>query len=301
VIDFKPMLAATVKDPAALTFPLLASPKLDGVRALVRGGVVLSRNLKPIPNQHVQRTLGHLEGLDGELILGPPQAKDVFNQTVGVVKRVDGAPEVTFWVFDRVPTAGEPDWRFTQRFEQAQAALEKKRVAPAVATWVPHYLVTSPLELQQFEEGWVQFGYEGMMLRDPAGRYKHGRSTLKEQGLLKLKRFEDAEAVVIGFEELMHNANEATTNELGAKARSSKKTGLVGRDTLGALVVKGLNGRFKGVVFKLGTGFDALTRQAIWRNQPVWLGQVVKYKFFDIGAKDAPRFPVYLGPRPDGL
>ena len=39
-----PMLAATVKSVADLRFPLLASPKLDGVRAYVKNGVVWSRS-----------------------------------------------------------------------------------------------------------------------------------------------------------------------------------------------------------------------------------------------------------------
>ena len=50
----KPMLSGTVTDPAALRYPVLVSPKLDGYRASVQGGVVLSRNLKPIPNAHVR-------------------------------------------------------------------------------------------------------------------------------------------------------------------------------------------------------------------------------------------------------
>ena len=298
--DFKPMLAATVKDREALRFPLLASPKLDGVRAIVRDGVVLSRNLKPIPNDHVQRTFSKLEGLDGELILGPPNAKDVFLRTVSAVKRTEGRPEVAFWAFDRVPFDGA-DWRFHQRLEQVERTLKKVRLSTDLAAKVPHYQIGGAVELQHLEDGWLAFGYEGVILRDPSGLYKHGRSTLKEHGLLKLKQFEDAEAKIIGFEELMHNANEATTNELGAKSRSSHKAGLVGRGTLGALMVVGVNGTYKGVEFKIGTGFDAAARDEIWGNRAKWFHQVIKYKYFAKGAKDAPRFPVYLGPRPGGL
>ena len=64
---FKPMLAATLKSPEALKFPVVASPKLDGVRAIIIDGVVMSRNLKPIPNVFVQKIFGHREfnGFDG--------------------------------------------------------------------------------------------------------------------------------------------------------------------------------------------------------------------------------------------
>ena len=69
----KPMLAAKT-DGKGLSYPLLASPKLDEVRALIINGVVMSRSFKPIPNAHVQELFGRPEynGLDGELIVGSP-------------------------------------------------------------------------------------------------------------------------------------------------------------------------------------------------------------------------------------
>jgi len=68
-------------------------------------------------------------------------------------------------------------------------------------------VINSAEELDAFEAACLRDGFEGVMLRSPSGRYKFGRSTLKENLLLKLKRFEDAEAQIIGFEELSHNAN----------------------------------------------------------------------------------------------
>ena len=44
-------------------------------------------------------------------------------------------------------------------------------------------------------------GYEGLMLRDPNGVYKFGRSTVKENILLKVKDFMDDEAEIISFRE----------------------------------------------------------------------------------------------------
>ncbi len=56
---FKPMLADAIEpDKYPLRFPLFVSPKLDGVRCVVRDGVAYSRSLKPIPNQFVQFVLG---------------------------------------------------------------------------------------------------------------------------------------------------------------------------------------------------------------------------------------------------
>jgi len=133
------------------------------------------------------------------------------------------------------------------------------------------------------------------MLRKPDGKYKHGRSTAKEQILMKLKRFEDAEAKILGFEEQMHNGNEATTDKLGAKVRSAKKSGMTGKNTLGALQVVGVNGEFKNAGFNIGSGFNDELRAKIWKSQDLFKGQIVKYKYFSNGSKDAPRFPVFLG------
>jgi DNA ligase-1 len=69
---FKPMLAAsTVPDLNDINYPVMASPKLDGIRCVTPNGDVLSRNLKAIPNHHVRHTLQALrvQGLDGELMI----------------------------------------------------------------------------------------------------------------------------------------------------------------------------------------------------------------------------------------
>jgi DNA ligase-1 len=97
------MLAAKA-DLDKLRYPLLASPKLDGVRAIVKNGVVLSRSLKTIPNERVQQLFGleALSNLDGELIVGSPVSKTCYTDTVSGVMRASGAPYVTFFAFDFV-------------------------------------------------------------------------------------------------------------------------------------------------------------------------------------------------------
>lgn len=143
------------------------------------------------------------------------------------------------------------------------------------------------------EEHYLGLGYEGVMLRNPQSLYKHGRATEKSQDLLKVKRFVDAEAEIIGYEELLHNNNEPTTNELGYTERSSNKENLVGANTLGALICK----TTEGIVFKIGTGYDAALRQKLWNERESLIGKLVKYKYFAVGVKEAPRFPVFIGIR----
>ena len=47
---FKPMLASPM-ELEHVRWPMYASVKLDGIRAVVRDGKLLSRSLKPIPNK----------------------------------------------------------------------------------------------------------------------------------------------------------------------------------------------------------------------------------------------------------
>jgi DNA ligase-1 len=276
---FKPMLAGEA-DLANLNFPLLASAKLDGIRATVRDGVVMSRSNKPIPNPYVQRMFGAMEHYDGELIVGDPKAKDCFRNTTSHAMSQDKSDfNVAFYAFDHIQHLGNP---YAARFKLIKS---KNRVVRLEQ----HYVCDLPT-LLLLEENLLAEGFEGLILRREDAPYKRGRSTAKEQYLLKLKRFVDAEAVVIGFEERMHNGNEAVTNELGRTKRSSHQANKTGRGDLGAILV-----RFGEVEFSIGTGLDDSERVEIWNNRDRYLGQLAKFKYFPVGVKDAPRHPVFMG------
>lgn len=280
---FKPMLA-TDADLTKLRFPLLASPKLDGIRAVVRDGVVYSRTNKPIPNKFVQEMLSGFEHFDGELIVGDPYSKTVYRDTVSHVMSNDKTNfDLRYYVFDHVEY-------MDRGYETRRKHLIGLQNFPMLEALHQTY-VTCMEDLLALEESYLNNGYEGLILRDPTAPYKRGRSTVKEGYLLKMKRFTDAEFKVIGFEERMHNGNEATTNELGRTARSSHKAGKVGLGDLGALVLEG-----NGFTFSVGTGFDDATRKALWeiRNDGL-VGRLVKIKYFAVGMKTAPRHPVFLG------
>lgn len=279
------MLAAAT-DGKHLTYPLLLSPKLDGVRCLIINGVAMSRSLKPIPNKHVQKLFGRAElnGLDGELVVGPVSGHDVFQRTSSGVMSIEGEPEVNFWVFDDFNESGA----FHRRLHTAHRRIKKQKFCEDV----PHHIITTEEQLPSMEEDYLELGYEGIMLRHPDGPYKHGRSTAKESYLLKLKRFTDSEAEVIGFTQLMTNRNEAKRNELGHQERSSKKEGLVGAGVLGAIKVRDC---ITKVEFEIGTGFTAEQREKFWHGRQLMIGQLVKYKSQPVGVKEKPRFPVFLG------
>jgi DNA ligase-1 len=291
---FKPMLAATIEDTSTLKYPLIVSPKLDGIRAMIHGSDVVSRNLKLIPNRAIQEIFGHIQmdGWDGELVVGSPTDKNCFNTTSSGIMSRDGEPEAVLYVFDIfIENVG-----FQDRYSRLLSEVDKIKHNYVKA--VPHMVCISQKDLRDSENVFLKQGYEGLMVRSSDGLYKQGRSTAKQGWLMKLKQFADAEAEIIGIEEQLHNGNTAIKNALGQLERSSKKEGLTGKNTLGALKVRGINGAFKGVEFSIGTGFDDDLRAVIWGDKNL-IGKIVTYKYFPIGCLEAPRFPVFLRFRND--
>lgn len=297
---FRPMLAATLENLTTLKFPVLVSDKEDGIRCVLRESVInagkrmaYSRTLKPIPNLHIRNTLTQSSiplGLDGELISGQN-----FQETTSAVMTGAERPEFEYRVFDYFGVSYRTP--FAARYEALRILTEQFR---AVYPWlhlVPHTLVNNLAELNLYEEQAVIIRKkEGVMIRSVDGQYKFGRSTLREGWLLKLKRFTETEARVVGFTELMRNENEQVSDNLGYADRSSAQDNLVPGNTLGALICRDCNSHIQ---FNIGTGFTAKQRYEIWVNQDKYLGQVVTYKYQNFGIKNAPRAPVFLRWRPD--
>lgn len=294
-LGFRPMLAAKL-DLKRIQWPLLVQPKLDGIRAIVHNGQALSRTLKPIPNSFVQAFFelrkNLFEGLDGELIVGDPIAKDVFQKTTSGIMSEAGEPNFTFYAFDFWHTF-DPAYKrrgslihwFSTNAKSLNESGNRIQMLPAIE-------VNTPERLEEVRESYLQLGYEGLIARQFVSNYKYGRATANQGSLLKWKEFVDEEATVIDFQELMHNENEAVVDKLGLTKRSSHKDNKIPGNTLGALIVR--SDRYGGV-FNVGSGFDQVLRQQIWNNKERYLGKLVKFKHFPIGQKDLPRHPIFLG------
>lgn len=311
--QFKPLLAVQADDLSLIKYPKMVSPKLDGIRAIVIDGVIVSRNLKPIKNKYIQSILSHsmFSGLDGELIVGSPMAKTlfteqlvdggtiemdegVFRNTSSGVMSADGEPDFTYWVFDNYldSTHGFEDrYKRLENWYDKLPSQYRKHIKI-----LPHMTVHSESELDAYEEAYLTQGYEGAMLRSLDGKYKFGRSTLKEEILLKVKRFSHMEVEILGKKERMHNANEATTDALGRTERSSHKENLIGRGDLGALIVREY-GKTDSKDFSVGSGFDDKQRKWIWENFEEFKKNIGRIKFFAYGEYEVPRFPVWDGIR----
>lgn len=261
---------------------LLASVKLDGIRAITTEDGLKSRSLKPIRNKYIQETLRSLPpGLDGELIVGLPNAPDVFNRTTSGVMSGGGSPEFIYYVFDL--------WNSDQVY--ANRVQDLRAINHPNIFMLEQRMVQSLEELEAFERSVLDCGYEGVIVRRPDAPYKFNRATNREGYLMKVKRFEDSEAVIIGVKQKMHNANEAVTNELGLTKRSTSKEHKEPLEQVGAFIVRDL---ITGVEFQVH-GFSHTDAAKWWAERENLLGKVITYKHLPIGAIDAPRFPIFKG------
>ena len=229
------------------------SEKLDGVRAYWNGNNFISRkgNIFNAPHWFV-RGLPKTP-LDGELWLG----REKFEVLSGIVRRQfptdSDWEDVKFMVFD-LPTHTQI---FDERLKQLYSIINKIG-APHIQL-VEQYKLTSHEQLMNKLDDVVMQGGEGLMLHLGSSLYKSGRTS----DLLKVKKYEDAEAVVISY--------------LPGKG---KYTGM-----LGALLVETTDKKR----FKIGTGFSDEER----KNPPV-VGTIITYKHYGLTSKGIPRFASFM-------
>ena len=281
--------------------PLYIQPKFDGIRMLCHNGIAYSRSLKPLPNRHLQSIVStyasYFEGLDGEITFNDSSNPLDFNKAHSITMTRDTKlpTDIRYTVFDmwNRQNGYNHDNELWNAFDKLTIEQHKLKIYCALKQTYPCSDID---ELNTYESNFIQSGYEGAILRKGNCHYKHGRSTARELALIKMKRFHDAEAVIIGAEELMHNANEAEISETGYQVRSSHKENMIPSGKLGALVVTWNNKKFN-----LGTGFNDQTRIEFWdiKDKLIQDKQTVKFKYKNLGSKGNPLFPVFLGLRND--
>lgn len=282
------MLAAT-GNPSK--FPILVSPKIDGIRCIVRNGKLVSRALIEFQNRALQAKFANLpDGIDGELIVGLPTDKEVFKSTTKAVMSHDGdVSDVRFYVFDYLPNLEAQELEFQVRQGMLKRTIEALHHDAIVQ--LEHVYCMTQEELMSLEETWVVAGYEGVIARWVHGPYKFGRATEREGFMSKIKRWNDSEAIVVGLVEQMHNVNEQTRDNLGYTKRSSSKAGKTPAGTMGALKCR----LASGIEFELGSGFSAADRRNLWDDGDQVIGRIVCFKFQMLSEDGVPRFPIWKG------
>ena len=283
--QIKPLLACEVplND---VKFPVYVSTKLDGIRCLIIDGVAYSRSLKPIRNKYIQSIIGNekYNGFDGELVVGNIYDKDVFQKTTSGVMSEQGEPNFVFYVFDDFTN---PTLPYSERADKMRYKVD---TLTDRIKFLGQKLIHTVDDIKLVLGKEQSLGGEGLILRNPDGVYKFGRSTPKQQLSIKVKFFEQDEFEIVGFEERYTNTNETTINELGYTSRSSHRDNLVPTNALGSLVLK-----CGDTTFKCGTGFTDEQRQEIWDNRDKYLGKLASVRYMSVGLKERPRIPSFIG------
>lgn len=256
-INISVLLAHKYQDGVTKPTGWWMSEKLDGVRAYWNGKCFYSRlgNAFFAPSWFTQDLPRHMH-LDGELFGG----RKKFQSTVSIVKTPGHAlwNKVTYSVFDAPHLEKEP---FEKRMKAIQEYFDKAK--PKYAKIVEHVKCTGTDHVDKELKRIIGLGGEGLMIREPGSKYERKRS----KTLLKIKKFHDAEAVVIGYE--ASKSNPGLTGALWVQMACGKK-------------------------FKVGSGLSNKDRRS-----PPKKGTIITYKFQEYTNSRTPRFPTYVGIRID--
>jgi ATP-dependent DNA ligase len=300
-----------------LKFPYLVSDKMDGMRAITINGEMYSRSMKKLRDGVHEYFLDFLieseeAGLvfDGELY----STEVPFNKLMSTFSRggADIPTHVRYCIFDMMT---RDEWLngterpFASRVTECHSWLKyhQQRILnafeagghsptlshappPARAIAVGQSVVECPEELRERFNGAMDRGYEGLIIRDPLGRYKHGRGTLNEGLIYKFKEWVTVDAKIIGYNRSTRMKKEYADSdrgkdELGRTKRTSAKDTREEIDGIGSIIVRSSD----GVEFACGTDKDC-DFTISWDTRDDFLDKYVEVRFMRHGVKDKPRF-----------
>lgn len=288
---FSCMLAEKLDPSQPIAFPVLASSKLDGTRALAfvgpEGCVYYSRSGKPA---------SHLDGLfDAELQallqrVGQPFVLDgevmgsSFQETLNAKAEDNAAARarLRFNAFDLLTRAEWDARRSLKPQLERQRDLDALLDAAGCVKILPvrYRVVSNHDELMEFYRETLELGYEGLILKDVDAGYAFERS----RAWKKFKPTITVDLKVTGFYE---------------GREGSKYVG-----TLGGIDVEGRDENGTFIRASVGSGFSDAQRDEIWKNRETYLGMTVEIECQEITVtdEDAPRslrFPVFKRFRDD--
>lgn len=267
--------------------PLLATPKIDGIRCFKANGQALSASGKPIPNDYIRSLLedpGIPDGFDGELV-----TPGSFQDTCSAIMSRSGQPVFCWRVFDHYD--GLRPVGYETRVFRALEYLSRGRW-PFVSIVNYEFLSTARAIDDYFCRCLDDERLDGACFRRPNSPYKMGRSTYNEGYLMAMKPFVDSDAVITAWEPLYRNQNPKTVNELGLAERSSARQGLVPDSLLGSLQCRDIH---TGQTFSVGSGFTSKERLKLYEERNTLVGRIIRYKYLGVGNADAPRTPIFCG------
>ena len=303
----KPILACDL-DYKKVKYPLMVFPKIDGVRGLNLDGTFTGRSGKSFKNKLNTKFYSdeRFRGFDGEQVVCQLTGHTVCSETTSALTTINGTIETRWCLFDYVLDGLNNEDPYVQRYEQlGERYKELTTKYPELRSrlWVvPYEIAHNRAKIEELELKHLEAGFEGLILRDPNGTYKYGRTTPREANYLRKKNFVDAEIVVTRIAEGTHNANELKRNPHGYAERSTVGANMVPNGMVGTIYGRALADKIEAGRLVLEKDQEVevspgkMTHEArayYFNNQSEIVGKIVKFKFFPIGIKDKPRFPTF--------
>jgi DNA ligase-1 len=283
---------------------LIMQPKIDGMRVLFDGGLARSRSWKLWTNRYLKAFAAEhaalTDGWDGEMVPGHSYDPEVFRKAMSGLRSEDGSREFTYFLFDNWTSKNRYNIRRSQC--EGELALQSEYYFKGVdyhakVVLCPEFRVRSIQEIDEGEAKLLSEGWEGAILRRPHSLYKWNRATSKGGELTKLKRFEDAEAVIVGLHPAYENQNEAQKSLLGYTTRSAHQANLVAKDYLGSMdCVLLQEGKRTDITFNIGVfkGLSHEQRRELLLQGEALHGKIVNFSHQGYGGGyDKPRTPVF--------
>ena len=269
----QPMLAHKFdRSRVDFTRPVYIQAKLDGVRCVFTKYGAFSRNNKRFMNiDHIEKALKPFFAeqpdviLDGELY--NHELKNDFEKIISLVRKQKPTDEdkleaknlVQFHVYDYF------DGIVYDNYQTRMQLLAKAGFYDAQIKHVPALLVDSYNYARVQHEEFLSLGYEGSIIRNGDGIYKHGRS----YDLMKFKDFSDTEATIIDY-----------------VTGKGKRTG-----TLGKFIMQDDD----GVVFGCppGKGYSYKDLKIMLKNVDSYIGKRATFTYFQRTKANSYRHPLF--------
>ena len=229
------------------------SEKLDGIRAYWTGLHLVTRNGNRINAPKWFTDVLPDYPLDGELWAGRGNFHLVQQTVLDKIPIESAWQRINFMLFDMPYAEGNYQKRYDV-IKHLVSAMNANHIK-----YVEHHAIQSEMNLFEQLNRISQYDGEGVMLRKVSSRYQAGRSS----DLLKLKRFKDAEAVVIGY-----------------KPGTGRLIGM-----MGAMLVQLPD----GTEFYIGSGFTDEMRRS-----PPAVGSTITFRHNGYTHNGKPRFARYL-------
>ena len=232
------------------------SEKYDGIRGYWTGTQLVSRAGNAFATPPWFTATFPNTPLDGELWLGRRTFAELSSIVLDQVPDEAGWKRVRYMIFDAPQASGG----FEDRLDSARQWFNRHPSSHVAIA--PHERCQDAEHLQQKLAEIEARGGEGLILRRPQSPYTPGRS----RDILKVKSYQDAEAVVVGY-----------------RPGKGRHTGRVG-----ALLVELPN----GVQFAIGAGLTDAER-----DQPPPIGSTITFKYQGFTKTGKPRFASFLRAR----